>query len=110
LPLRRSIVERGGEGAYFRMVDPEKFFGGRRGDDSAGLKQNDARCETASLTKIVRHENDCLAEASRDISKFALHFSARHRIESTKRLVHQQNRRIGGQGARNTDTLALPTG
>jgi hypothetical protein len=38
-----------------------------------------------------------------ECAKFLVHLAARNRIERAERLVHEQNRRVGGQRARDND-------
>ena len=58
----------------------------------------------------MRHDDDRLPEAFAAALEFVVHFAARERIERAEWLVHQQNRRIGGQRARHAYSLALPSG
>ncbi len=55
----------------------------------------------------MRDEDDGLVEAASEGAEFALKFGAGDRIEGTEGLVHEKNGRIGGEGARDTDALAL---
>ena len=49
-------------------------------------------------------------EALLQRQKFPADFHARQRIERAERLVHQQDRRVGGERARHADALALAAG
>ena len=66
-------------------------------------------CANASR-HVVRHDEDCLADLLLNAAKLLVHLAARDRIERAERLVHQQNRRVGGERARHADTLTLPAG
>jgi hypothetical protein len=102
-----SCIKRGGEGADFGVVDLEKFIGLGGRDDTARFEQNDARGEPAGFAQIVSDEDDRFAKATRDVREFALHLGACDGIEGAEGLVHEQDRRVGGEGARDTDTLTL---
>ena len=55
-------------------------------------------------------EDDGFGEAPGKGAEFALKFGAGDGVECAERLVHQENWRIGGQGACDTDPLALAAG
>src|SRR5580704_9241844 len=55
-------------------------------------------------------KNDGLLQPPRQFAKFALQLGARYRVQGPEGLVHQENRRIGGQGAGDSHALALPAG
>src|SRR6266550_4144082 len=57
----------------------------------------------------MRYEDDRLPQARTQFDKLFLERSARQRIERAKRLVHQEQRRVGGQGARDAHALTLST-
>jgi hypothetical protein len=92
------------------MIDAKKFPGSRGRDDLAGLQQNDARSEEQRLAQIVRDKNDGFAETSSQGAEFTLQFRARDRVQRAKRLIHQQNRRVGRKSARHANALALTAG
>jgi len=96
-----------GEGLHFGMIDAGKFL--RRGvsDDSSIFEKNDARGEEERFAKIVGDKDDGLAETAREGAEFALKLGAGDGIESTKGLVHQENGRVGGEGASDADALTL---
>ncbi len=92
------------------MIDAGKFL--RRGvsDDSPIFEKNDARGEEERFAKIVGDKDDGLAETAREGAEFALKLGAGDGIESTKGLVHQENGRVGGEGASDADALTLAAG
>jgi len=92
------------------MVQPKKVLWSGAGDDTAPLKENDARGQQQGFAQIVRDEHDRFAEAPRQSAKFALKFGPSNRIERAKRLVHQQDGRIGGKGPSHANALALSPG
>jgi hypothetical protein len=92
------------------MVEAQEFLGWGRGNDPAGLEQDNARGEQQGFVQIVCDEYDRLAEASSEGAEFLLKLGAGHGIERAKRLVHQQDRRIGGEGAGHANALALAAG
>ena len=60
--------------------------------------------------QVVRDENNSLAEAAGERAEFALQLGTCHGIERAKGFVHQQDGRIGGEGAGHSDALALAAG
>ena len=76
----------------------------------AGFQQDNAGGEEKSFPQIVGDEHDGLAEAASESTKFALQFGPGNGIERAERLVHQQNGRIGGEGAGHPDALTLASG
>jgi hypothetical protein len=92
------------------MVVAEEFLGGSTGDDAAGFEKNDARGEEERLAEVVSDKDDGFAEAANEAAEFALKLGAGDGIKGTERLIHEQNGRIGGEGAGHADTLALAAG
>ncbi|MNV76018.1 hypothetical protein D3C71_1693470 [compost metagenome] len=70
----------------------------------------DAMPNTDSLFNIVRNEDDCSILLSLELNKLSLHFTPNHWIQSGKRFVHQQNRRIISQSSGETYTLLHAAG
>ena len=70
----------------------------------------DPRGQRQRLAHVVRDDDDGLADRGLDAPKLAVQLAARDGIERAERLVHQQNRRIGGERARDPDALALAAG
>ena len=62
------------------------------------------------LVDVMRHKDNGGAEPALDVAQIVLGFGADNGIEGAKRLVHEQNRRLGGQGAGYADALLLPAG
>src|SRR5713101_2458067 len=60
--------------------------------------------------QIVSDENNSFAEAPGEGAELALEFGASNGIKRAKGLVHQQNRRIGGEGASDANALTLAAG
>ncbi len=59
---------------------------------------------------VVRDEHDGLAHPLLNAPELAMNLGARDRIERAERLVHEQNRRIGGERAGDADALPLTAG
>ena len=55
-------------------------------------------------------KDDSLSQAPLQFEKFALQFGPGDGIKCAERLVHQENRRIGGEGAGHADPLPLSAG
>src|SRR5712692_8647655 len=60
--------------------------------------------------QIVSDENNSFAEAPGEGAELALEFGASNGIKRAKGLIHQQNRRIGGEGASDANALTLAAG
>src|SRR5712691_6754148 len=58
----------------------------------------------------MRNKNDCFAQTVRESTEFALELGAGDGIERAEGLVHEQNRRVGGEGAGDADALTLAAG
>jgi len=89
------------------VIDAGKFLRSGIGDDAAVFEKDDARGEEQRFAKIVGDEDDGLAETARESAEFALKLCASDGIERAEGLVHQENGRIGGEGAGDADALAL---
>src|SRR5687767_7534568 len=79
-------------------------------DDPTLMHQRNALAHQYRFADIVRDKEDRLAKLALELEKLLLDLSTIHRIDRTERLVHQQQRRIGGKCAGDTDTLLLATG
>ena len=92
------------------MLGAGKFRCRKVHDLAAAFQQRNAIRQQQSLPQIVCHENHRFLHALLQCAKFFLHFGARDRIESAEGFVENQNRRIGGQGPRYSDSLPLSAG
>ena len=100
-----------GEGADFRMIEAKKFLRGWHWRQYGRMsKQGNAVAEEKGFAEIVGDEDDSFAEAAGEGAEFALKLGAGDGIEGAEGLVHQKNRRIGGKGTSDADTLALAAG
>ena len=75
--------------------------------DDALVEHADARRQRERFGHVVRDDDDGLADLRLDAPELAVQLGARDGIERAERLVHQQDRRIGGERARDADALAL---
>src|SRR5260370_28952680 len=89
------------------MCEVKKLTRGRTGYHAAGLQQDDLRSEQHCFSQVVRHEDNRLLETARQRAEFPLKFGSRDRVQSAKRLVHQNNWRLSPQPALHTYPLAL---
>jgi hypothetical protein len=105
-----SCVEGGGEGVDFRMIEAEKVLGRGEGDQVSSVEESDARTEKKGFANVMGDEDDGFIEAASQGAEFALKFGAGDGIECAEGLVHEENRRIGGQGSGDTDALTLAAG
>src|SRR5258708_40111445 len=102
--------ETSGEGSDFGMIDARKFLRSGVGDDASAFEKYDAGGEEQRFAKIVGDEDDGLAEAAREGAEFALKLGAGDGVERAEGLVHQENGRVGGEGASDADAVAPTAG
>ena len=67
------------------------------------IREASRRC----FAKIVGDKDDSLFETASQGAEFALKLSSGDGIESAEWLIHEQDGRIGGEGAGDTHALAL---
>ena len=95
---------------HFGVIDAGKFLRRAVSDNSAIFEEDDSRGEQECFAKIVGDKHDGFAETAREGAEFALKLGAGNGIESAKGLVHQENGRVGGEGASDADPLTLAAG
>ena len=76
-------------------------------DQAARVEDADAIGQCNRFGHVVRDQEHRLAQPRLDAAELVLQLAARDRVERAERLVHQQDRRIRGEGARDADALAL---
>ena len=76
-------------------------------DHPAGIEHADAAAKRERLRHVVGDEDHGRAELLLDAGELAADLRARDRIERAERFVHQQDRRIDRQRAREADALPL---
>jgi len=92
------------------MVETGEILRGGVGNDLTIFEQDDPGGEGESFAKVVGNEDDGFGQAPGERAEFALQFGARDGVESAEGFVHEQDRRIGGEGAGDADPLALAAG
>ena len=92
---RRPRIELGGRA---RLLDPPR------------AQQDHVVGHAHRLDLIVRHVDDRHVEAPLQRADLGAHLLAQLRVEVGERLVHQADRVLGDDGARERDALALPAG
>ena len=121
--MRWNTVDGEERKALQRAVDADKGLDERIGGvargsfrrvvlhELAGAHDRDAVAHPDRLVDVVRDEDDRLVRARRRMRRnSSCRPRARDRIERAERLVHQHDRRIGGERARHADALLLPAG
>ena len=93
-----EVVRRRGEQAVRRVVLREA---------TADLEDRDAVAHLHRFVDVVGDEHDRLAQRLLQAQELVLQLRARDRIDRAERLVHQHDRRIGGERTRDADPLAL---
>ena len=79
-------------------------------DDPPALHDGDAGADLQRLVEIVADEDDGALQLPLQLEQLVLQLGADQRIERRERLVHQQDRRVGGEGARQADALLHAAG
>ena len=76
---------------------------------AAAAEHRDLVAELDRLVDVVGDEHDRLAQFALQPQDFGLQILAHHRVDGAERLVHQQDRRVGGQRPGHPDALLLTT-
>ena len=93
------------------VADVAKLDGDDVGDPpGTGGHHDDAVGEEHRLGDRVGHEHDARGRLGTDAEQLRLHVLAGHLVERPEGLVHQQQLRIGGEGASDRHALLHPTG
>ena len=71
------------------------------------FEHGDAVAELDRLVDVVGDEDDRLADLLLQAQQLVLQALAVDRVDRAERLVHQHQRRVGGQGAGHAHALAL---
>jgi hypothetical protein len=88
----------------------EDFGCGQVGDDGSAIEKDDAVGEVEGFVEVVGDEQDGLADAREKIAEHGLHFGAGEGIEGTEGFVHEEDCRIVGERASESNALALASG
>ena len=88
----------------------KKNVGRTERDKAAGFEQGDARRQEQGFADVVGNEDDGFAETASERAEFALKLGAGNGVERAEGLVHEQDGRVGGEGAGDADALALAAG
>ncbi|ARX88427.1 putative hydrolase [Streptomyces alboflavus] len=133
--LRGGLVE-AGDGRLFEVVDLDLGDGEplepavgadepghvrRRGRAEDGARcvelldaplpvHGDPVAEADGLLDVVGDHQDGLAHGPLEVQELVLEPFAHDGVDGAERLVHQEHRRVGGEGAGHADALALSTG
>ncbi len=75
--------------------------------DAAVLEHRDAVAQLHRLVDVVGDEDDRLAQPPLEREQLVLQPVARDRVDGAERLVHEQQRRVRGERARDAHALAL---
>jgi len=89
------------------VVKVKKFLRRGAGNNAAGFEQDNAGGKEQRFAQIVSDEDDSFAEAAGEGAEFALELGAGDGIKRAEGLVHEQDGRIGGEGAGDADALTL---
>src|SRR5262245_2368485 len=95
---------------HFGIVRLNDLGGRGAGGEFATGQHSDFRPERKRLAHVMRDADDGLANLRLNAMELAVHLGPRQRVERAERLVHQQNRRVDGQSARNAYALSLSAG
>ena len=97
----RHIIVGGGGDNFLRRADLHQ---------GAVLHNGDAVADADGLVQVVGDKQGGFAHALRERHELVLQLAADERVEGGKRLVHQQDGRVGGQRARQPDSLLHSAG
>jgi hypothetical protein len=75
---------------------------------AAGLEHRDPVAELDGLVDVVGDEHDRLVQLLLEAEELVLQLGADDGVDRAERLVHQHDRRVGGEGPRDADALLLP--
>ena len=95
-----------------RVRRVQQQLGGRRvlGELAAHLQDRDPVAHLDRLVDVVGDEDDRLADLGLQAQELVLQALAVDRVDRAERLVHQHQRRVGGERAGHADALALAAG
>ena len=99
--VRHELVHRMLEDLHRRVVLREP---------AALAQDRDAVADLDRLVDVVRDEDHRLAQLLLQAEELVLQPSAHDRVDRAERLVHQHQRRVGGERTRKADALALTAG
>ena len=91
-------------------ADRFNSLAGRAGNDAAFVQHRHAIRERARLGDVVRHQDHRALQGRLHARELVVQLPLGDGIERAERLVHQQQRRIRGEGAGEADALALAAG
>ncbi len=83
---------------------------GELGDPAVLAQYHHLVAESDGLLDVVGDEQHRLVQLGLQPQQLLLEPGTHHRVDGAERLVHQQHRRVGGQGARHADALLLAAG
>lgn len=92
------------------MIEFKKIPRRGEGNEAARFEERDARTEKESLADVMSNEDDGFIQAAGEGAEFALKLCTGDGIEGAEWLIHEENGRVGSEGARDADTLALAPG
>ena len=79
-------------------------------EHAADVEDGDAVGELDRLVDVVGDEDDRLAHPALQVEQLVLQAGPHDRVDGAVGLVHQQDRRVGGQRPGHADPLLLPAG
>ena len=80
------------------------------GEHAAALQHRDLVAHLDRLVDVVGHEDDRLADVRLEAQELVLEPLAVDRVDGAERLVHEHQRRVGGQRPRHAHALLLAAG
>ena len=99
------------KGGHIIIAGPGHDVADRTGlDDPATVEYRDLIAEPQRLVHVMGHEQDRLVHACLEREQLVLQSRTDERIERREGLIHQQDVRIGGKGARQPDPLLHAAG
>ena len=74
---------------------------------AADVEDDNPVAEFDGLVEVVRDKDDRLVELGLDVDELVLEALAGNGVHGAEGLVHEEDRRIRGEGARHADALLL---
>ena len=110
---QRAVAPVAADEAGDEVVDGVGEQLGRRGElgqHAADPQDRDLVAELDRLVDVVGDEEDRLAELGLQAEELVLELLAHDRVDGRERLVHEHDRRVGGERPGDADALLLPAG
>jgi hypothetical protein len=90
-----------------RVSRSQEILRGQNRNQLSSLHKRDTRAKAQGFTQIVGDEDYRFVQSSLERKKLALQLIAGNRVDRTEGLIHQKDRRIGGESTGYSHSLTL---